>query len=119
MLVAPPHEHDDRCEELAAGLGEPVLVPFGIAGVGDAVEKADVDEHPQPRRQGGARDVEVAGELAEALHPEERLTQDEQRPALTDQLEGPSDRLAVEAMGQLGGVHSSMTLPVQLLNRQE
>ena len=46
-----------------------------------------VDEHPQPGRERGPRDVEGARELTEAAHPEERFAQDEQRPALADQLD--------------------------------
>ena len=118
VLVSPPHEDDDRCEQIAAGVGEPVLVALWIPRIGYPVEQAHVDEHPQPRRERRPRDVEVARELTEALHTEERLAQDEQRPTLADQLEGPADRLAFEAVGQIAGGHSSMTVPVQSLNRR-
>ena len=91
---------------------------LGILGIGDPLKKARVDEHPQPRRERGPRDVEVARELTEAAHAEERFAQDEQRPALADQLEGPADGLGFEAVGQIRGRnHGSITIPVQLLNR--
>ena len=49
VLVTPPHEDDDRSEEFAARVGEPVLVALGIPGVGHPLEQTHVDEHPQPR----------------------------------------------------------------------
>ena len=90
---------------------------LGIPRIGDPLKKARVDQHPQPGRERGPRDVEVARELTEAAHPEERFAQDEQRPALADQLEGPADGLGFEAVGQIrGSDHGSITIPVQLLN---
>ena len=74
------------------GVGEPVLVAVGVPGVGDALEQARVDERPQPGGERRPRDVEVAGELPEAAHAEERLAQDQQRPALADQAERPARR---------------------------
>jgi hypothetical protein len=99
VLVPPPHEDDDRSEEIAACLGEPVLVALGIPGIWHAIKQAHIDKHPQPRRERGPRNAEVTSELTEALHPEECLAQDQQRPALTDQLECPTDRLRFEAVG--------------------
>jgi hypothetical protein len=48
--------------------------PFGFERVDTAAED-------------GARDVEVRGELAEALHAHEQVAHDQQRPALPDDLE--------------------------------
>ena len=61
--------------------------------------------------------LQVAGELPEATHAEERLAQDQQRPALADDLERACDRLAVEAMGEIWVVHGSANVPVQQLNQ--
>lgn len=47
-------------------------------------QKTHLDEHPQPRGQRGPRNAKVPRELTEPPHPEERLTQDKQRPAFTD-----------------------------------
>ena len=102
VLVTPLHEDDDRSEEFAACVGEPVLVALGILRIWHPLEQAHVDEHAQPRGQRGPRNVEVTRELTEALHSEERLAQDKQRPAFADQLECPADRLACEAVGQIG-----------------
>jgi hypothetical protein len=46
-------------------------VALRIPGVGDPLEQANLDKHPESGRQRGSRDVEVAGELTEAPHPEE------------------------------------------------
>ncbi len=48
VRVAPAHESHDRREQVAPGRREPVLVTVGIAGVGDALEQAGVDELSQP-----------------------------------------------------------------------
>ena len=77
MLVTPSHEHHDCPEEIAACVGEPVLVAVGLAGVRDPIEEAHVDEHPQSRRERGPWDAEVARELAEAPDSEERFAQDQ------------------------------------------
>src|ERR1700738_550507 len=45
MLVAPSHEHHDCSEEIAADVGEPVLIAFGLEGVRDPLEPSRVDKH--------------------------------------------------------------------------
>ncbi|COZ93333.1 Uncharacterised protein [Mycobacterium tuberculosis] len=57
---------------------------LGVGGIWHPVKKTHLDEHPQPRGQRGPRNAKVPRELTEPPHPEERLTQDKQRPAFTD-----------------------------------
>src|SRR5207249_74563 len=66
-----------------------------------AFEQSGVDERAQPRRQRRPRDPEVARELPVAAHAEERLTEDQQGPLLADELQGPADRVRLEAMAQV------------------
>ena len=72
------------------GVREPVLVAVGVARVGHALEQPRVDERPQAGRQRRPRDRQVAGELPEAADAEERLAQDQQRPALADEAQRPA-----------------------------
>ena len=115
--VAPLHQDHDRREQVAAGVGQPVLVAVGIACVERLLQQALVDQGAQSRGQGRPRDLQVTGQLAETAHPEERLAQDQQRPPLTHDLQGARDRLALEAMRQIGVFHGSANVPVQKLNR--
>src|ERR1700716_196465 len=62
MLIAPPHQNDDRPEQIVARVGESVLVALRILRIRHPVEKASVDEHPQPRRQRRPRNPEVSGQ---------------------------------------------------------
>ena len=101
-----------------ARVGEPVLVALGIPRIGDPLDEPTSTTHPQPGRERGPRDVEVARELTEAAHPKNTCAQDEQRPALAKPLEGPADGLGFEAVRRIrGSSHGSMTIPVQLLNQ--
>ena len=99
MFVAPTHQGHDRTEQVEPGVSKPIFVALGIPGVRNPLEKARVDKHPQPGRERGPRNVEVARELTEAPHTVERFAQDEQRPSLADQFKGPADRLTFEAVG--------------------
>ena len=40
MLIAPLHQDHDRREQIAAGIGQSVLVAVGVAGVWDAAEQS-------------------------------------------------------------------------------
>ena len=97
-VVPPAHQRDDGGEQVASGVGQPVLVAVGVAGVLDALEQAGIDQCPQTSGEGGPWNVEVAGELSVASYAEERLAHDQHRPALAEESERASDRLAVESV---------------------
>ena len=60
--------------------------------VGTARDEPFGFERVEARAEDGARDVEVRGEPAEALHAHEQVTHDQQRPALADDLERAGER---------------------------
>ena len=51
-----------------------------------------LDEPLEPRLQHVARDAEIRLQLVEAAHAEEDVADDQQRPALADDLERAGDR---------------------------
>ena len=80
--LGPAHQGDDRGIEVERPLGEPVLVPVGVGAVADALEHAVRDELLEAVGEHVARDPEVALHLAVAADAEERLAQDQERPAV-------------------------------------
>jgi hypothetical protein len=63
--------------------------------VGPALDEPVLDQCRQPSAEHGARDVQPRLQLAEAPHAEEEVAQDQQRPALADDLERPRQRAAL------------------------
>ncbi len=78
--------------EVAPLLGEAVLEARRAILVAHALEDAVRDELPQPIGQAVARDAEIALEVLEAADAEERVAQDEQRPAVADDGQRPRHR---------------------------
>ena len=72
----------------------PERMAVRVARVRDPLEQAGVDERPQPGGERRSWDVEVADELSETTHAEERLAQDQQGPALADDVERAGDGAA-------------------------
>ena len=72
--------------EVLAGRGQPVLVALGLLLVEPPLQDPGVDERVQPRREDVARDAEVALHVREAPHAVEGLAQDQERPALAQDL---------------------------------
>lgn len=91
VAVAPDEERVNDGPEVFTGLGELVEVSAAVVGVGESFEDAAVDEPVQAARQDGLGDVEVGVEVVEAANPVEGVTDDEQRPALADDLEGTGE----------------------------
>ena len=88
--LAPCPELADHRGELFPGRGEPILgplLPF------EALDGARLHQLAQPGGQHGARDAwDAALHLAETSAPAEQLAHDEERPSLTEQIQGPRDR---------------------------
>ena len=87
VAVAPDEQRVDDRPEVLAGLGELVEVSAAVVGAEEPVDDAVIDEPVQVGRQDGLGDVEVGLEVVEAAHPVEGVADDEQRPALADDLE--------------------------------
>ena len=92
VLVAPPHEVEDDGVEVAAAVGEPVLVPGRALGVAVALENAGVDQALEAVGEHVARHAQAALEVVEAPDAAEGVAQDEERPAFADELERARDR---------------------------
>ena len=58
-----------------------------MLGIGPPLKDAVIDQAAQPAGQDGFRDIEVRLEVVEALHTEERIAEDQERPALADDLQ--------------------------------
>ena len=93
VALAPLHQRVDRRPQLLAARGQEQLV--APRRVRPPLDHARLDERVQARRQDRARDVEVALEVGEAAHAEEQVAQDQQRPALADDLERARQRAAL------------------------
>ena len=94
---APAHQRDDDREDVRALLGEPVALPRALARLAIvlALEQARGDELAEPRRGGGVGDLGAPRELLEAGRPVERLAQEQERRARSEQLERRGHRAAV------------------------
>src|SRR5829696_8412389 len=95
VLVAPAHDRDDRGIERPTGLREPVLEALGLLLVAAPLEDPRADQRLQPRGQDVARDPEVALHVGEAADAVERLAQDEEGPALAEDVHRAPDGAAV------------------------
>jgi hypothetical protein len=87
MSVAPLEQADQHRIQLAPGIGQAVLEPLGALLVATTLEDAVVNQRLQPIGQHVPRDRQAGGELLEATLAVEGVAQDEQRPALADDVE--------------------------------
>jgi pimeloyl-ACP methyl ester carboxylesterase len=87
MAVGPSHEADDHGIQLECAVGEPVLVPVWVGAIADAFEQTVGDEMPEPIGENVAGDSEVALHLAVAAHAEERLAEDQEGPAVAEDVD--------------------------------
>ena len=69
--------------------------------VATLLEDAVLDQPLQPRLQHVASDPEVGLELVEAMHAEQGFADDQQRPALSDDLERRGDAAHLVLVGPL------------------
>ena len=91
--IAPLHERDEGGEEIEALVSQAVLDSLAGAGlsVGMTVEHAVLDEGGKASAQNVPGATQVVVEVGEAAHPVEGLSQHENRPLLSDNLEGAPD----------------------------
>ena len=94
VAVGPAHQPDDHRIQVEGAVGQPVLVPVGVGAIAHALEHPVGDELSQALGEDVARDAEVALHLAIAAHPEERLAQDQKRPAIAEDVHAELDRVA-------------------------
>ena len=97
VLVAPAHDRDDRGIQAEPLLRQLVLEALGLVLVAAPLEDARAHEQLQPRGEDVARDAEVALHHREAPHAVEALAQDQQRPALPEDLHRAADRARRQA----------------------
>src|SRR5712671_4413335 len=87
VLVAPLAQGGERDVEVEPFLRQLVLVPLRALAVEDALEHAFVDQPVEPVGQNVAGDSEALLEFVEAVQAEQDVADDQQRPALADNLE--------------------------------
>jgi hypothetical protein len=86
MPVAPLQQHEQGGSEFASLGGEDVLGPAASLRVGNALEDVLVAKQLEPVGEHVGGDPEALLELLEALRAHNGVAQDEQRPALPDDL---------------------------------
>jgi len=92
VSVTPGAERDENRVKREPLLRQAVLVTFWVLAVQPPIENVLLDEHTQPVAQQVARDAEAAPEVLVAADAEERLPDQEHRPALADHCPGLRDR---------------------------
>ena len=102
--VAPGPQRVDRGPEIPALLRQDVLVAVGPLLVALAGEDPLLDEALEATREHGAGHVETLLEVVEAADAEEDVAEDQQRPALSDDLERAGERAVLGVVGP--GQHS-------------
>ena len=90
--VAPLQQRDDDGPQVGALAGQPVFEALRAVLIALAAQDARVDEALKPCLQDVAGNPEAALELVEAMGAEECIAQDQERPALADELERAGDR---------------------------
>ncbi len=92
MPFTPDSQLPEDRAELAAGLGEHVLVPGWVQVVAAPFDKAGVLKFPQPRGQAGPGCAGADLDVIEAGHPEAQLPDGEQGPPVTNELQRIGNR---------------------------
>src|SRR6266852_7451198 len=92
VFVAPLAKRGQRDVEVETLLRQLVLVPLGALAVQDAFEHAFADQAVEPVGEDVAGDAEALLEFVEAVETQQDVANDQQRPALADNLERSRDR---------------------------
>ncbi len=91
MALAPLAQRDQGGEEAPAGGGEDVLVARRVVAVPSAFDDPGLLQLAQPQREGLPRGAGVDLDVLEPVDAEANLPDNEQAPALPDDLERVSD----------------------------
>ena len=91
MTLAPLAKRGEDWGELPAGRRQHVLVPRRVVAVSPAFDDPGLLELAQPQRQGLSRGAGVDLDIFEPSDAESELPENEQAPALPDELERVSD----------------------------
>ena len=91
-VIAPREQRHHHRKECEPALGEQVLVPRRVVLVGALFKNAAIGEGLKATAEDVGRDAELPAERVEAAHTKEGVSNDQQRPALTKDLERTSDR---------------------------
>lgn len=108
VRVAPREQGSDHGPQFDAAPRELVLESTARPAVPH--ENSAVDELAQAGREDPAGDFQVSSEIAESPDAEERVANDQQRPALTDDLERPRERAGLVGVVLVEGHPLSMTV---------
>src|SRR5207244_1117386 len=84
--------------QVAALAGELIFVALGALGVANSLEDALLDQPVQAVGQDVAGDAQALLEVIEAAQAEKRVADDQQRPALADDLERAGDRAVLSVI---------------------
>ena len=90
--VAPARQRDHHRVEVPPLLGQPVLEARRPLRVAHPLEDPVLHQLPQPVRQTMARRPEIGLKILEPAHAEERVAEDEERPAIPHDGKGAGDR---------------------------
>jgi hypothetical protein len=92
VLVAPAHQRDDDRIQIAARVGQVVLVAGRVLGIGPSLQDPGADQGAEPGRERVARGSGAVHHLVEPAVAEEDLADGEQGPFLADDVQGAGDR---------------------------
>src|SRR5439155_17232329 len=101
VIVAPLPQADERDMKVAALSGQAVLVALRPFLIANPLEDSFVDQPAKALSENLPRDPETPLELVEASQSQESVPNDQQRPSLTDHLEGVCDRTVLAFVGAL------------------
>ena len=101
VVVAPLPQADERDMKVAALSGQVVLVPLRPFLIGNPLEDSFVDQPAKTVGENLPRDPEIPLELVESTQSQQSVPNDQQRPSLTDHLEGACDRTVLAFIGAL------------------
>src|SRR5829696_9112192 len=101
VLVAPLPQADEGDMKVAAFAGQVVLVPLRPFLIGNPLEDSFVDQPAKTVGENLPRDSEIPLELIESTQSQQSVPNDQQRPTLTDHLEGACDRTVLAVIGAI------------------
>ncbi|HEY1666633.1 MAG TPA: MFS transporter [Trebonia sp.] len=92
-------------EDVGAGTSQPVLLPLAaVVAVGDLRHEAGFDQPAEAGRQDVVGDAQVGLEFLEPGHAHGRVPQDQQCPAVAENVGGPPDRAGRRLRRLDGGI---------------